>query len=731
LEQLVLKENELMMVSDEMGDVPEGRRRLGLYYRDMRYLSIFGLAINGQKPRLLGSSSELNYAGVVQMANPTIELTDGRAALARTISIRRVRYLKDGLHETISFYNHNPFPVPLELTLTFGSDFCDMFEVRGLERAERGTVSPPLSSNSRLTLNYSGLDEVKRCTEIIFDPQPSKVEIEEAPLQVRVRRPSTFLPEATDSATMTLFHPPCAEVRWNLTLKPRTPFSITLHILGTEGEPLPEISLFDEGLSQLRESYDDWLSQCTKLETNHELFNQLLKRSAMDLRLLMEQTPQGAVPTAGIPWFACVFGRDSLLTSLQTLMLNPEIAKSTLRYLAKYQGTEVNPWRDEEPGKIVHEIRKGELSNLKQIPHAAYYGSVDATPLFLMLFAEVMKWLDDDEFYQELLPAVKRALQWMEQYGDIDGDGYIEYLSHSPGGPAEQGWKDSRGSLTCADGSAVKPPVALVEVQGYAYRAMSELSELLARRGEKALAGKLRRRAAALKANFNRDFWLEEQRFFAQALDGDKKPVKMVSSNPGHCLYCGIVDEDKARYAINRLSSAEMACGWGIRTASSHSPNFNPMSYHCGSIWPHDNSIIIAGMKRYGYHWEVEELVSQLFQASQFFPYSRFPELYSGFARYHEAPSIPVQYPVSCSPQAWAAGSSFLLLQAMLGFQADAAARRLYLSPRLPSWLESVSVGELRLGEGTVGLRFERRGKVTNFEIVENSAGVEVIIPAR
>ena len=727
----VLKENELVMVSDELGDMPEGRRHLGLYYHDMRYLSIFDLTINGQKPRLLASSSEQNYVSDIQLANPTIELPDGTVALARTISIRRSRYLNDGLHERISLYNHNPFPVPVELTLIFGSDFCDIFEVRGLERIERGTASLPIFADSRLILNYSGLDRVNRRTEVIFDTPPSRVEVEDVPFSLQVRRPSTFLPDATEVGVMSLFHPTCAKVHWDLTLLPKTPSSITFHILVTEGESTPGVEPFEQGLSQLKKSYDDWCSQGAKLETDYEPFNRLLQRSILDLRLLTEHTPDGSVLAAGIPWFSCIFGRDSLITSLQILMLNPEFAKSTLRFLARHQGSEVDPWREEEPGKIVHEIRKGELANLEQIPHRAYYGSIDATPLFLLLFAEVMKWLDDDDFYQELLPAAKRALRWMEQYGDLDGDGYLEYINRAQGRLNEQGWKDSRGSLTHPDGSPVSHPVALVEVQGYAYRAMSDMAELLQRKGETALARRLSQKAAALKANFNRDFWLERQGFLAQALDSDKKPVEVLTSNQGHCLFCGILDEEKARYVINHLTAAEMACGWGIRTESSSSPRFNPMSYHIGSIWPHDNSLIIAGIKRYGYHWEVEQIISQLFQASQFFPYSRFPELYCGFARDREAHSIPAEYPVSASPQAWAAGSAILFLQSMLGLQPDAANKRLYLSPRLPSWLKSASVQNLRIGQGTVDLCFERREEETSFEIARNTAGVEVVIPAR
>lgn len=729
MDQCVLKENELVMVSDDQGDMPEGRRRLGLYYRDMRYLSLFEMKVNGQRPRLLSSSSEQNYVCDIQMANPTIALADGAMALARTISIRRSRFIKDGFHERISFYNHNTFSVSLQFTLTFGSDFDDIFEVRGWEREKRGQISPPHFADSRLVLSYQGLDGVQRRTEILFDVAPSTVEIEERPAKPVLRRSSTLLPEATKTAPMTVFHPSCAKVTWDLLLMPGQPIAVTLHMLATEEGSTPDVTPFDKGLSWLRSSYEDWASQCTKLETDHEPFNQLLQRSALDLRLLAELTSEGLVPDAGIPWFASIFGRDSLITSLQTLMLNPQIGVATLRFLSKHQGTKVDPWHDEEPGKIIHEIRKGEMARLEEIPHGAYYGSVDTTLLFLILFSETMKWLDDDELYREILPAAKLALEWMEKYGDLDGDGYLEYMTRSPGGHSDQGWKNSRGSITYPDGTPVEHPVALVEVQGYAYRAMREMAVLLGRKGELSLAGELRKRAATLKENFNRDFWIEEKRSFAQGLDGHKKPIETITSNPGHCLFCDILDQEKARYLVLRLASADMACGWGIRTVSSREPQYNPMSYQNGSIWPHDNSLIVAGMRRYGYHWEAEEITAQLFQASLFFPYRRLPGLFCGFAQDPEGYSVPAEYPVSSSPQAWAAGSAILLFQSMLGIAVDAASKRLYLTPQLPSWLKQASVCNLRIGKGTVDLYFERYDEATSFKIAQNEAGVEVVIP--
>lgn len=728
-EQLVLKEGELLAVTDDMGEMPEGRRRLGLYYHDTRYLSILETRINEKTPRLMSSSADENYVAIAQMANPTIELPDGNVALARTISIRRTRTLKDALHERISFYNHNRFDVPLEITITFGSDFLDIFEVRGWERIARGEVSIPEVTKSGVVLGYHGLDGVWRRTVITFELPPKKIEMEPECAYHRPRRHmSTHLPETLEATPRTISRPPCANVSWDLNLKPRTPLDITFYIQPAEGENIGNVGSFESSLTKVRDYYHKWWQGCTTLETDNETFNSLLKRSVLDLRLLMEDTPEGLVPVAGIPWFACVFGRDSLITSLQTLMLNPQIATSTLRFLAKRQGTKVDPWRDEEPGKIVHEIRKGELAKLGEIPHSAYYGSVDSTPLFLILFAETMRWLDDNELYEEIIPAAKDALKWMESYGDLDGDGYIEYVSRSSGGIKNQGWKDSRASITYPDGAPVEPPVALVEVQGYAYRALSDMAELLRQKGDTDIAHGLTEKALSLKSRFNRDFWLEDKQFFAQGIDGNKKPIDLVTSNPGHCLFCGIVDDEKAQHLVKRLSARDMSCGWGIRTVTSRSPRFNPMSYHQGSIWPHDNSLIIAGMRRYGYFDEMEAITSQLFEASMFFTRNRLPELFCGFARERGISAVPVAYPVSCSPQAWAAGSAILLFQSMLGIKADIHSRRLYLNPRLPQWIGTVSVQNLYIGRGTISLRFERRGKGTTCEVTENEAGIEVVI---
>jgi len=727
VEPRVLKEGDLFIVSDELGDIPEVRRRLGLYYRDTRYLSIFELTVNGQKPRLMASSCRQNCVCDKQLANPTLELPDGTSALARTISIQRSRFLSGGLHERITLYNYNPFPVPLSLGLSFASDFLDIFEIRGMEREKRGTLHKPDVSDSRLLLRYEGLDDVTRTTEVVFDVPPTSAKIEE-PTPISLRRATTFLPESIDVASVTLFHPPAAKVLWNLTLQAREPLCITLRVFAREEDVDTGPADFNEQLTLSCQRYDDWGETCTLIETDNELFNQLLERSVLDMQMLMSPTPAGPIPVAGIPWYACIKGPNACVTALQTLMLNPQIAVNTLRYLAQTQGVKSDPLHEEEPGKIVHEIRRGELAWTGETPHSAFYGSIDATPLFLILFAETMKWLGDDELYRELLPAAKSALEWIQCYGDIDGDNYVEYVTRGAG-TAGGGWRDSRGIVAYPDGGTVPEPLKLVQVQGYTYKAMMDMSELLASKGEDTIARGLAERARALKESFNRDFWMDKLHYLAEALDSSGQRVSTVTSKAGHCLYCGIVDEEKARYIVARLSSTDMACGWGICTVSRRDDRFNAMSYRGGSVWPHDNSLIVAGMKRHGYHWEVEEIATQLFEASQHFDYNRLPELYCGFPRNREAHSVPAEYPVACNPYGMAAGSAILLFQSMLGLEVDAAAKHLYLTPRLPNWIQHATVRNLRIGDHTVNLHFDRRADVTRFDISDNEAGVEVIIP--
>ncbi|MCL4460061.1 MAG: amylo-alpha-1,6-glucosidase [Chloroflexi bacterium] len=712
MEKLVLAEDQVFLVSDELGDVPHNNTQgLGLYYLDTRFLSIFEFTINGAQPILLNSSSEQNFMGNLQLTNPPLTQENGELINPQSISVRRNRFIDGGLQERLGLFNYKSFPIPVELSLILGADFKDMFEVRGMKREvggtptveeHRGQILTPIVGDSTISLRYIGLDGIERRTEITFEYSYTRAEILPGGEPEVICAP----PSASTTATVSTSEPrpPCVRLVFQLVLQPHKPYAITFYVIPTVAGEQPKRASFDAEAKELRESYEQWLTSCTQIRTDNEIFDRMVNRGEIDLRALLNTFPTGLFPTAGIPWFAAPFGRDALITSLQTLILNPDIAVGTLRFLSQHQGKEVNEWRDEQPGKILHEIRRGEMATYGQIPHIPYYGSIDATPLFLILFAEVMDWLDDTDLYSELLPAVKKALDWIDSYGDLDGDGYVEYRTLSRRGLRNQAWKDSWDSYVLPDGSLAEPPIAAVEVQGYVYDAEVRLATLFGRRGEGEWADRLITAAQRLKAKFNVDFWLEEEQFYAQGLDGLKRPIPAVTSNVGHCLWSGIIEPGRARLVVERLMAEDMFSGWGIRTLSSHYPNFNPMSYHNGSIWPHDNSLIAAGMKRYGFDGEANQVINGIFQAGLRFRYNRLPELFCGFQRDLRYFSMPGEYPISCSPQAWATGGMIFLAQTLLGLRPDAANGRLYLRPTLPQWLARIDLYNLRLGEGKVNL---------------------------
>jgi glycogen debranching enzyme len=725
-EYLVLKEEGMFVTTNSLGDMPLGDS-LGLYYNDTRYLSCYMLTIEGAEPVLLSSSSEHNFMANLQLTNPALGLQNGSTVLPNTVSLRRNRLMQKGMRERIGLLNYNSFPLRLRLRLEIGSDFRDMFDVRGFRREARGTIHEPSWSGSVLTLRYTGLDRKVRRTAVTFDPPPAYLQIVPAPMQPVEHHLDSIYP-GNAPTVKDIIVPPSAHATWEIELQPHEPWFMDLGAM-PEGEPTTQrTGLFDTDARYLRNSYHDWFAQSTHVTTDDELFNTLVDRSLTDLRVLVDRVSGGLFPAAGIPWYSVPFGRDSLITGLQTLAFNPAIAEGTLRYLAMHQGTRLDPWRDEEPGKILHELRSGEMAALNEIPHTPYYGTVDATPLFIMLFVETLRCTNDDTLYRDLLPNVMRALEWIDRYGDLDGDGYVEYETKSRWGLRNQGWKDSYDSLKFPDGKLPEPPIALVEVQGYVYAAKVGMSELLARRGDKETSARLAQEAFLLKERFNTDFWLPDKAFYAQALDGSKRPVPSVSSNPGHALYCGLSDPELAALAVQRLMAPDMLTGWGIRTLSSDEPHFNPMSYHNGSIWPHDNGIIAAGMRRYGFHKEAAQVMEQIVQAGIRFKLFRLPELYCGFARDLRYYSVPAEYPVSCSPQAWAAGSVLHMCASMLGIDADAVANRLALNPHFPSSIFAAEIGHILVGTNRVSAQISkaRRGGKYTLNVLDNPGGIEV-----
>ena len=689
MDYLVVSEDRVFLVSGHNGDVVPGAGNHGLYFRDTRHLSRMRLLLNGLQPTLLSFDDEDAFHATILLGNARFQSSTGQEVPPNSIGIRRERCVADALHERITLANYNPFAVSLDLLLDLAADFADIFMVRGYAGDKLGGAPRAETGDGELRFVYQGNDAVTRATAIRWSMPPDAVDVD---------------PSAPDEAgAPPPFAPARARLRWRLELAARAERAVELAIAPSAGESAAAMApAFAAETARLRRSYQQWSGAATAVVTDNPAFDTLLARGLRDLRALTGSYPTGPLPHAGIPWFAAPFGRDSLIASLQTLCLQPDLAAGTLRFLAAHQGTKDDPWRDEHPGKIMHELRFGELAGTGAVPHTPYYGTIDATLLFLMLFARTLHWTGDAALYHELKPAVLAALDWIDRYGDRDGDGYVEFAARSANGLRIQGWKDSGNSLLHPDGSLVEPPITLVEVQAYVYAAKTWVARVFRRMGEPVRAEELELAAAALKEQFNRDFWLEEFGWYAQALDADERAVPDLTSNPGHALMCDILPPDRAAAVARRLREPDLASGWGIRTRASSDPNYNPMSYHNGSVWPHDTSLIIYGLARSGQRDAANDIAGQVVAAAATFPRHRLPELMCGFGR--ESGSRPADYPVSCSPQAWAAGTPYLILESLLGLEPDAFNNTLHVDPRLPAWLGHIEIRNLRVGPARVHL---------------------------
>lgn len=731
LDRIVLKENEIYAVTDREGNIRrEAIDGQGLYFRDTRFLSVYEMEIQHVPLQLLSSAGELNFMSNFQFGNGPSILPGGEELGARTVSVRRNRFIDNGLHERIGIVSFNRSPVTLTVRITVGSDFRDMFDVRGyVKRIQRGMVYPPELREDEIILQYLGLDNVLRTTQVRFSARPDRLTTLGSGTPIAGGGLTEYPSGGTRDPRLDLGPlPPLAEAVFEVTLAPQQPWSLTIHIvpiLGDEDRAPMVYPSLDESFARILDEYKQWDASCTRIVTNHEWLNRLIEQSKHDLRLTVNRVTTGLLPVAGIPWFAVPFGRDSTITSLQTLCLNPQIAYGTLRFLARMQGKTIDPWRDEEPGKILHEIRSGELATLGEVPQTPYYGSVDSTPLFIYLFTELLRWTDDTVLAADLRPHLERALEWIRVYGDRDGDGLIEYQSRSTRGVYNQGWKDSADAITFPDGRAAQPPIRVVEVQGYAYAAERRMAEIYRRWGEEDRARALEESAAARKHRFEDAFWMEDEQYYALAIDGEGNRVPAIASNTGHCLLMGLLDGPRAKAVVRRLMADDMSCGWGIRTLSSTYPTFNPMSYHNGSVWPHDNSLIAAGLRRMGFDEAALRVIQEVFEAGFQLPGFRLPELYCGFRRDRLYQSAPATYPVSCSPQSWAAGSVFLFLQHLLGLEPDLPHRRITVRPLLTPWLNEVRFENLRVGQQTLTITAWRDGARIRCE-VRGAEGLEV-----
>jgi len=720
----VVKHADLFLLTDPFGDVHTDSRGLGLYDRDTRLLSCSLLRVAGVRPVLLQGSAGGNYRGSIQLTNPALDRNieakvnplDDLAG--RKLGIARDRVLSiDGLQERVTVVNYAERSETVDVTLELGIDGADIFEVRGRERPKRGELLPAAARRDRVTFRYDGLDGRRRSTHIRFSEPASKVE------------PVVPRDDAPDSGGWLRLH-------WSWPLAPgerrELSWAVWLTLTATDAGDgtdglFPDPPPLDESASAA--AYRDWTASTTEVDTDQELFNLTVERSVADLRLLVNESPDGGARyiAAGVPWFSTLFGRDSLITSLQTVAFRPQLAIETLDVLAVYQATEIDEWRDAEPGKILHELRVGEMAATGELPHRPYFGSVDSTPLWLILLSETFDWTGDRDLVDRLWPNALAALGWIDTYGDRDGDGFVEYERRSAHGLLNQGWKDSSDAIRDRTGKEAQAPIALAEVQGYVYDAKRRMAILARMRGEHDLAARLEGDAETLRERFEAAFWVEDQGYYAMALDRDKRPADAIGSNAGHCLWSGIVSQARARDVATRLLSPELFSGWGIRTFGRGQPGYNPLGYHTGSVWPHDTSLIAAGLRRYGFDEESNRLAGNVLEAAQRFPAFRLPELFCGFAR-DDSPD-PVPYPVACSPQAWSAGATFLFLQTMLGLVAHAERGELELwHPHLPDWVGRVTLRNLRLGGGSVDLLFHRWRGTTSAEVLRKTGDVDVTI---
>ena len=685
----IIKCGDLFAVTQPSGDMLPGTAD-GLYSADTRCLDTYRLTLAGAEPVLLGGDSASGSAGRAVLASPRLVL-EGVTLPPGSLLVEREREL-DGeqWRERIQVCNYSERSLRLPLDLTVACAFHDIMEVRGARRQQRGQMHVPQPEPGGVRLGYTSLDGRTLDTRVLASPPPDRVVTGE----------------------------PRATLGWNLALAPGATVLIDVTVRCGTAAPAPG------------PRWEAFAATTAALSCDNREFDAFWRRGLIDLAMLLSDVGHGPFPVAGTPWYACPFGRDSIIASLQLLPYNPAVAYATLRTLAALQGAGVDPSREEQPGKIPHEVRRGEMARLGEVPFGRYYGSVDATPLWLVLLAETVRWTGDLDLLRDMLPAVKRAIAWMDRYGDADGDGYLEFArSVDLGWCKVQSWKDSDHSMVHSDGSDAEAPLAVVEVQGYAYQARRALADLLPRVGEALLGQQQATAAGVLFRNLHRDFWLASQRFFALALDHRKRPLATRTSDPGHLLFSGALAPEAGAAVAAVLLSPHLFSGWGVRTMAAGEAAYNPASYHNGSVWPHDNALIALGLARYGFGAEAGRIAGGLLRAASALPYRRLPELFCG----HPAPptdlpgEAPVAYPVACSPQAWAAGTPLMLLQALLGLFADVPAGVLCLQPALPPWLERVELTGLPLGGARVDLRVARAGDSVTVEAAGLPAGVRLV----
>ena len=697
----VLKYGNMFAVFDRHGDMgPAGRGEEGLFFQGTRFLTHLVASVWNLRPLLLSSSIQAdNFVFTADLANVDVQSGEGTIVVPRDlVHLQRCKFLwQDVSYEEFRIVHYALEPLVIPLRFTLAADFADIFEVRGTHRVNRGKRLPDEILDDTLILSYLGLDGALRQTHIKCYPKPNRISGSEIIFEFPLK------PKESAVCQLSI----AASVQHNSHHQRRDWMSFSSALSGAT----VELQAASHGLCQITSS--------------NSRFNNWTRRSLADLNMMTLGNPEAGYPYAGVPWFSTVFGRDGIITALETLWMSPSIARGVLEYLAATQADQVNPETDAEPGKILHEMRKGEMAALKEVPFGKYYGSVDSTPLFIMLAGAHYERTGDRAFLQQIWPHVLRALDWIDKYGDIDGDGFVEYSRRGSKGLIQQGWKDSSDSVFYSDGVLAEPPIALCEVQGYVYAAKLAAAELSAVIGDTARSSQLKSQAETLRSNFEAAFWDNNLSTYVLALDGKKRPCNVRASNAGHCLFTRIASPDRGRLVAQTLLGPDFFTGWGIRTLGNGEARYNPISYHNGSIWPHDNALIAAGLAQYGFKDMAGKVLLALLDVSSVVDLHRLPELFCGLPRRQSEP--PTLYPVACSPQAWSAASTFLLLQACLGITVHGDDNTLIFDrPYFPEGIPHLSIRGLHLGTSNADLYLERRGRSVQVKVLDQDGEVDI-----
>lgn len=697
--RLVLKHGDTFLVADRHGDIrPLGFEDHGLFHKETRFLSRCVLRISDNAPPLLSSGvKQENELASIDLTNPDFHSGDGALIRSGNIHINRSIFVWESCYyEHARVSNYALSPVQFSLSFEFDADFADIFEVRGMERKTRGELLEPEMGDGWIVYSYKGMDDIRRTSRIDVSPSPGKLQLDRAQFVVKLG------PHQEEDFYITV----CCQIENERTNR----------------------KVFDQAYQELRRRRRRlWEDVCT-VETSNGQFNEWMNRSEADLHMMLTETEQGLYPHAGIPWFSTVFGRDGIITSLEALWIYPEWARGVLTYLAARQAEEIVHEQDAEPGKILHEERRGEMASLKEIPFGRYYGAVDATPLFVMLAGAYYERTADIDFIADLWPSIEKALKWIDDYGDLDGDGFIEYSRRSARGLGNQGWRDSEDAVFHADGSLAQSPIALCEVQGYVYDAKLKASLLAMMLGHEVRSMQLSGEAKILRERFEDAFWCEELKTYGLALDGNKSLCKVRGSSAAHCLFSGIAGVERARWVAHDISGERFFSGWGIRTIASSEVRYNPMSYHNGSVWPHDNALAAFGMARYGFRKAALKIFAALFDTSTCVNLGRLPELFCGFDR--SPGEKPTLYPVACDPQAWASAAVYLLFQSCLGLSIHAVSNKVFFDhPMLPQFLNKVTIRNLKVGEAVVDLAINRQQQNdVSVNVIGREGPIDVVV---